>query len=252
MPNDRRDRTRSMAGERDGLYSTTQWSLVVAAGNSQHPNTREALATLCESYWYPVYAQIRHRVHGVDVARDLTQGFFAQLLEKRSLRFADPHRGRFRSFLRSSVDHFLSHERDRAAALKRGGAKSPVSLDFDSAEAQYRLEPVRERGPDKLFELRWARATLGRVLERLGGEAQAAGDGYRFQRLASLLTGRTPGVGYRDVAAELDMTESAVKVAVHRLRHRYGKLLRAEVARTVNDAEEVDEEIRYLFSALDS
>jgi RNA polymerase sigma-70 factor (ECF subfamily) len=239
------------ARERDGLYSTTQWSLVVAAGDSQNPDAREALESLCRVYWYPVYAQIRKRGQDPEAAKDLTQGFFAELLEKRSLRLADPNRGRFRSFLKSSVDHFLSHERHRAAALKRGGARSIVSLDFDGAEAQYRLEPVRDQKPDKLFERRWARAMLSCVLERLGEEARAAGDAYRFQRLASFLTGRTPGLGYREVAAELEMTEAAVKVAVHRMRHRYGELLRAEVARTVNDAAGVDAEIRYLFLALD-
>lgn len=237
--------------ERDGLFSTTQWSVVLAAGDSQHPNAREALAALYKVYWYPVYAQIRFRGQDPEAAKDLTQGFFVQLLEKHTLKVANPDRGRFRSFLKNSVDHYLSHERHRASALKRGGNKPAISLDFDSAEAQYKIEPAQSQAPDKLFEKRWARAALNRVLERLGEEARAAGDGYRFQRLAPFLTGRTPGIGYKDVAAELEMTEGAVKVAVHRMRRRYGKLLRAEVARTVSDPGEVDGEIRYLFSAMD-
>jgi RNA polymerase sigma-70 factor (ECF subfamily) len=125
----------------DGRFATTEWSLVLAAGDSQAPGSREALESLCRTYWYPVYAQIRFRGRDSETAKDLTQGFFAELLEKRSIRLADPQRGRFRSFLKSSIDHFVSHERQRAAALKRGGGKSPISLDFDSAEAQYRLEP---------------------------------------------------------------------------------------------------------------
>jgi len=236
--------------ERAGLFSTTQWSVVLAAGDSRHPNAREALAALCKAYWYPVYAQIRFRGQDSESAKDLTQGFFAQLLEKRTLKVADPERGRFRSFLKRSVDHYLSHERHRATALKRGGNKPAISLDFDSAEAQYKIEPSQSQAPDKLFERRWARATLSRVIEQLGEEAQAAGDRNRFQRLVPFLTGRTPEFGYKDVAAELEMTEGAVKVAVHRLRRRYGTLLRAEVARAVSDPEEVEAEIRYLFSAL--
>jgi len=223
---------------------------VVAAGDSQHPNSRKALAALCEVYWYPVYAQVRYRGYDSEAAKDLTQGFFAELLEKRSLKLADPHRGRLRAFLKSSIENFLSHERQRDAALKRGGGKAPISLDFDGAEAQYRLEPGRDEAPDKLFERRWARATLNRVLAGLAEESRAAGEGRRFQRLAPFLTGGSSGKRYKSVAAELGISESAVKVAVHRLRGRYGQLLRAEVARTVNDPEAVDAEIKYLFSAL--
>ena len=234
----------------DGRFATTEWSLVLAAGDGRAPDSRKALASLCETYWYPVYAQIRFRGWDAETAKDLTQGFFAELLEKRSLRRADPQRGRFRSFLKSSIDHFLSHERRRAAALKRGGGRSLISLDFDDAEAQYRLEPTADRAPDRLFERRWARATLNRVLARLEEESDATGEGHRLRRLASFLTGRTPGERYRHVAAELGMSETAVKVAVHRLRRRYGQLLRVEVARTIDDPREVDAEIKYLFSAL--
>jgi RNA polymerase sigma-70 factor (ECF subfamily) len=235
-------------GDSDGRFITTEWSVVLAAADSQDPGSREALASLCQTYWYPVYAQIRYRGQDSETARDLTQGFFAELLEKRSLRLADPQRGRFRAFLKTSIDYFLSHERQRAAALKRGGGQSPISLDFDAAEAQYRLEPAGDGAPDKLFEKRWARATLNRVLERLGQEFEAAGDRDRFRRLAPFLTGSKER--YKGVASELGVSEAAVKVAVHRLRHRYGHLLRAEVARTVNDPEEVDAEIKYVFAAL--
>jgi RNA polymerase sigma-70 factor (ECF subfamily) len=226
--------------------------MVLAAGDSQDPDSRNALAALCRTYWYPIYAQVRHLGHDADTARDLTQGFFAFVLEKRTLKVAHPDRGRFRAFLKTSLRHFISHERERAQALKRGGGERLLELDFDSAESQYRVEPAHEQTPEKLFEKRWARTLMQRALDHLREEMAESSAADRFRRLEPFLVERPPHGSYREVAADLDMTEDAVKTAVRRLRQRFGKLLRIEVARTVEDPGDVDEEIRYLFSAIRS
>jgi RNA polymerase sigma factor (sigma-70 family) len=245
-----------MSGESDrpnrsgGRFTSTQWSLVLAAGDSQDPNSREALATLCETYWYPIYALVRHLGSDPDRAQDLTQGFFADLLERRAFKVAKPERGRFRSFLRTALKYYLSHERDRTRARKRGGGKQPLSLDFDDAESRYRLEATDDQSPDKLFERRWARAMLTRAIGRLREETGASADGDRLRRLLPFLTGETPRPTYAEVAAELGSSEVAVKAAVHRMRRRFGKLLREEVAQTVGNPIEIDEELRHLFAVL--
>lgn len=236
---------------RDSLFATTQWSLVLAASDTENPDAREALTALCQTYWYPVYAQIRRQERNPEKARDLTQGFFVELLAKRSFKVADPDRGRFRSFLRGTLRHYLSHERQRDRAEKRGGGKTPIPLDLDTAESYYRLEPSDERTPETLFERQWARTLLNRVFERLREELDASGQGDRFRVLQPFLTGRAPAVKCRQAATELGVSEDAVRVAVHRLRKRYGQLLRDEVSRTVRDKKEVDAEIRYLFSVMD-
>jgi RNA polymerase sigma-70 factor (ECF subfamily) len=230
------------------LESTTQWSLVLAAGDQLNPDSREALATLCQIYWYPVYAQVRHAGHRPDVAQDLTQGFFTDLLERNALKVARPERGRFRSFLRAALRHYLSHERDRVAAQKRGGGIPDLSLDFERAEDRFRLEPADEENPESLFEKRWARDLLSQALERLRIEADSSSDRGRYYRLETFLTGGAASRGYAQVASELNMTEGAVEAAVRRLRKRFGVLLRAEVARTVNESTDVNEELRYLLS----
>jgi len=236
---------------RDGLFATTQWSLVLAAGDSQDPDSREALAALCEIYWYPIYALVRHLGSDPDYAQDLTQGFFTDLLERRFFKVAKRERGRFRSFLKTALHHFLSHERDRARAQRRGGGKRPLSLDFEGAESRYRLEAAGNQAPDKVFERRWARALLARTIERLREETRASVDGDRLSQLLPFLTGETPHPTYAQVATELGSSESAVKSAVHRMRRRFGKLLRDEVARTVGVPKEVDEELRHLFAVLE-
>jgi RNA polymerase sigma factor (sigma-70 family) len=233
-----------------GRFSTTQWSLVLTAGDSQSPDSREALATLCEIYWYPIYALVRHLGSDPDRAQDLTQGFFTELLERRFFKVAKSERGRFRSFLKTALHHYLSHERDRARARKRGGGKRPLALDFDDAESRYRLEATDNQTPDKLFERRWARAMLTRAIGRLREETRASADEDRLLRLVPFLTGETPHPTYAQVAAELGSSESAVKSAVHRMRKRFGKLLRDEVAQTVGDPKEIDEELRHLFAVL--
>ncbi len=239
------------SGNRRGLFSTTQWSLVLAAGDSQDPDSREALATLCEIYWYPIYALVRHLGSDSDRAQDLTQGFFTDLLERRFFKAARPERGQFRSFLKTSLHHYLSHERDRSRARKRGGGERPLSLDFEDAESRYKLEAAGNQTPDKVFERRWARALLTRAIERLRGESQASADGNRIRRLLPFLTGETPHPTYAEVAAELGSSEAAVKAAVHRMRRRFGKLLRDEVAQTVGDPSKIDEELRHLFAVLE-
>lgn len=233
-------------------FFTTEWSLVLAAGDSEDPDSREALTALCEAYWYPVYIHVRHLGHDAEEARDLTQGYFADLLDRRFIKVASPDRGRFRAFLKTTVQRYLSHEHRRSQAQKRGGGQVRITLDFQDAESKFSREIASSKTPDKLFEEHWARSLLERALERLRSELQHSTGSDRFRRLETFLTDASPGARYKQVAAELGTTESAVKSTVHRMRHRYGELLRAEVGRTVSRPEEVDEEIRYLFSVLGS
>lgn len=225
-------------------FATTRWSLVAAAAR---PEAAGALADLCRLYWYPVYAYVRRRGHGADEAEDLTQAFFARLLEKGALGAATPARGRFRNFLLASCQHFLAHERERAGALKRGGGRV-VSLDLSGADGRYRREPAGGEGPERLFERRWAMELLGRALARLRGEYEAGGKGRVFGALKGQLSGEAAGMAA--LAEVLGMTVSAVKTAAHRLRKRYGELLREEVRETVETEAEVEEEVRALFRAL--
>jgi RNA polymerase sigma factor (sigma-70 family) len=233
-------------------FATTRWSLVLAAGKRSSPQSSAALATLCENYWYPLYAYVRRRGHEANEAEDFTQAFFARLLEKNDLAAADPGRGRFRSFLLASLKHFLANEWDRARAEKRGGGRSVLSIDFGTAEERYRAEPSHDLTPERIFERRWALVLLENVLARLHDESAQAGKADSFDRLKGFLTGEQSAVTYGQLAAELNMSEGALKVAVHRLRRRYRELLRAEIEETVADAEEIDQEIRDLFSALGS
>jgi RNA polymerase sigma-70 factor (ECF subfamily) len=243
---------RKTTGKANRLFPTTEWSLILAAGDSQSTDSRRALSTLCETYWYPVYVLVRHLGHDPDAARDLTQGFFAELLEKRSLRVADPDRGRFRSFLRASLHHFLSHERRHALAQKRGGGRPAVSVDFADAESRYALDMADDRDPEALFEVQWARMLLTRALQRLRESMSGSADQARLSQLEPYLTGSPSGARYKQLAAELSLSESGVKSAVHRMRRAFGAYLREEVGRTVDDPGEVDVEIRYLFSVLNS
>jgi RNA polymerase sigma-70 factor (ECF subfamily) len=231
-------------------FATTRWSQVMAAGQAQTTASREALASLCEAYWYPLYAYVRRWGHGPDEAQDLTQAFFARLLEKHYLREADPSRGRFRSFLLASLKHFLSNERDKASAVKRGGRATIVALEIETAEGMYQLEPPDADTPEKVFERRWALTLLQRTLARLRDECAAGGRREVFARLEGYLTGEQETVPYAQLAEELGMTEGAIKVAVHRLRRRFGALLRDEIGETVSDPRQVDDEVRELFRIL--
>jgi RNA polymerase sigma-70 factor (ECF subfamily) len=232
------------------LFATTHWSLVLAAGRRGSPASREALATLCQSYWYPLYAHVRRRGYRAEDAQDLIQDFFARLLEKDYLRVVERDRGRFRSFLLASLDHFLANEWRRAHARKRGGKRPTLSLDFRVGEGRYAAEPAHELTPVKLFERRWALTLIDQALVRLRDEFDRAGKGELFELLKPCLGGDGGAAPYRDLAARLDMTEGAVKVAVHRMRRRCGELLREEIARTVAGPEEVEEELRDLFDTL--
>lgn len=230
-------------------FLTTRWSLVLAAGDSAAPGSREALDDLCARYWYPVYAFARRRGADADLAQDQVQGFFSHLLERGTLKGADPGRGRFRSFVLGAFKLYLADERSRAAAQKRGGGAAVLPLDVDAAEERYRLEADAEEGPDRLFARRWALELLAHTRRRLDEELAGGRNPERSRRLAAFLTD-ADSAPYREVAAELGMSEAAVKVGVHRLRQRYGALLREEVARTVEDPARVDDELRYLFSVL--
>jgi RNA polymerase sigma-70 factor (ECF subfamily) len=232
-----------------GRFATTRWSLVALAGTRSGPESRGALAWLCEAYWYPVYVYIRRRGHGAASAQDLTQEFFVRLLEKEFVRKADRARGKFRTFLLTAVQRFLSKQRERAGAKKRGGGRTILSLDFSSAERRYPLEPAHDWTPERLFERRWALTLLDRVLDELRQEHESRGKGEVFGRLKEYLTDAEE-TSYAQAAHDLQMSTGAVKVAVHRLRKRYRDLLRREVSSTVADESQADEELRELLAAL--
>jgi RNA polymerase sigma factor (sigma-70 family) len=224
--------------------------MVLAARTGQSAESREALARLCEAYWYPIYAFVRRQGYGADEARDLTQGYFARLIEKRDLRAVDPDLGRFRSFLLASVRHFLSNERDRERAKKRSPDSQVLSLDAESAERMYRVEPAESLTPETLFERKWAMTVLERSFSKLGEEWGEGERAKRFEKLRGHLIGDAPAAVYAEIAGSLGMTEDAVKVTVHRIRRRFGEILREEIAHTVRDAEDVDQELRYLLTVL--
>jgi RNA polymerase sigma-70 factor (ECF subfamily) len=215
---------------------------------------RRALAELCQLYWYPLYAFLRRQGTDQDSAKDLTQGFFTRLIEKADLRKVETGRGTFRSYLLASLKHFAANEWDRQQAQKRGGGQTIVSLDLDldlqGAEDRYRLEPADTTTPEKLFERRWALTLLETVLDRLQAEMAARGRGPLFQRLKVFLEGDGTGPGYAEIARDLDMSEGAIKVNVHRLRSRFRELLRQEIGHTLEDPDAADAELRHLLGAL--
>lgn len=229
-------------------FATTHWSMVLAAGNQASPDYTRALSALCETYWYPLYAYLRRRGYDKQQAEDYTQDFFAALLEKQGLGKADPKLGKFRSFLLASLKNFLADEWGRKQAQKRGGGIKVSSLDFDEGQTRYGREPVDDLSAEKLFERSWAQAILAQALTRLKAEFAAEGKQDLFEQLKTYLTAQD--APYRDTAAVLNMTEGAVKVAVHRLRRRYGELVRQEIAQTVATAEQIDEEMNALYAAL--
>jgi RNA polymerase sigma factor (sigma-70 family) len=236
----------------DSQFHTTQWSLIVAAAGQEGEASKAALADLCQAYWYPLYAFLRRRGNDAEDARDLTQGFFATLLEKGYLADADPERGRFRSFLLTAVARFASKEHERATAKKRGGGRSILPIDFGEGEARYQREPADNWTPERIFERRWALTLLDRTLARLRQEHAAADKLDHFEALKVFLTGEAGAPPLRQVAEQLEMTEGAVKVAVHRLRQKYRELLRAEISQTVAAQEDVDNELSLLLTALRS
>lgn len=231
-------------------FPTTAWSVISQAKRGHSDASRGALASLCEAYWYPLYSYARACGHGHDDARDLTQGYLVLLLENDYLQDVRSREGRFRCFLLASFRHFLSKERDRARALKRGGGKRPLSLDADAAEARHAAEPIEFRTPETAYERCWALTILERALERMRQEAVAREREPEFERLRDHLTGREPRTSYSDLAREMRTTETALRALVRRLRQRYGKLLRAEIAETLADPAQADAELRHLLSVV--
>lgn len=231
-------------------FATTHWSVVLRAGQQDTTRATIALEQLCRTYWYPVYVYVRRRGSNSHDAEDLTQGFFAHLLPSSFLANADRERGRFRSFLLTALNHFLADEWDRLNTQKRGGGQQIISLEVESAETRYQMEPADNLTPEKVYEQRWAKTLLSNVIERLRKEYEADGNGPLFASLKSSLTKARAAVPYPELAIQLNMTEGALRVSVHRLRQRYREVLRAEIANTVASSAEVDEELRYLFRVL--
>ena len=225
--------------------------MLEAAGETSE-QSRAALSELCEVYWYPLYAFVRREGHPPDDALDLTQGYFAVLLEKRYLRDVQPEAGRFRSFLLTSLKHFMYNDWDRRKALKRGGHLDQISLDASEAEQRYALEPATLETPENLFERRWAATVLDRSMDRLEAECSESDMADRFNDLRGYLIGDAGGAPYSEVADKLGLSISAIKVAVHRLRKRFGQTLRAEIAEVVANPNDVDDDIRHLLTVVQS
>jgi len=233
-----------------GDFATTRWSIVLLAGRNDTERARVALAKLCQTYWYPLYACARRQGCSPPDAQDATQGFFEQLLERHTLARADPARGRFRSFMLAMMKNFLAGQRQSARAQKRGGGREILSLDLDAAERRFAAEPADHASPDKLFDRQWALALLAEVLRRLEDEQREDGKHATFAVLKETLAGSRETQPYAELAARLDWSEGAVKVAVHRLRKRYRELLQAEIAQTVASPADAEQEMRHLFASL--
>lgn len=236
--------------QRSAVFATTHWSVVLSAGQGGSSAADEALEQLCRAYWFPLYAYVRQRGYNPEDAQDLTQAFFLRLLERDLLADLKPAGAKFRSFLLSALKNHLAGEWVRARAAKRGGFQVVLSLDALDPETRYSQEPADPKAPELAFDRRWAEAVLDQALERLRTEQTLEGKGTLFEALAGTLTGDLPTQPYAALAAQLGASEAAVKMAAHRLRKRYGELLRFEVANTVSTAAEVQEELRCLLAAL--
>ncbi|MCP5528415.1 MAG: sigma-70 family RNA polymerase sigma factor [Verrucomicrobiales bacterium] len=236
----------------DACFVTTRWTVVVQAGHKSSPNSDQALAELCQTYWYPLYAYARRRTASREQAEDAVQGFFARFLARNYLTGLSSGKGRFRAFLLASLKHFLVNEWEKATRQKRGGGVTVLSLDWRHAEARYRDHegPTDSESPDRLYDREWALALLGRVIARLEAECAAAGKHRLFTVAKTFLTFRADAVPQAAAAAELGIEEGALRVAVHRLRRRYRELLRDEIGQTLADPAAVDEELRSLRAAL--
>ncbi|MBW3671273.1 MAG: sigma-70 family RNA polymerase sigma factor [Acidobacteria bacterium] len=232
-------------------FATTQWSLVIAAGNRPSDDSEEALARLCSLYWYPVFAFVRRQGYPSDEAQELTQSFFTRLIDKNDLRDADRSRGRFRTFLLTACRHFLSNERDRERRLKRGGDAVRLSIDVALAEGRYQTALAHSETPEQVFDRQWCLTLLDRVLDTLRQEYASAGNERLFDRLSGFLTFDEGAGTYADAARDLGMTPAAVKVAAYRLRGRYRESFRRCVADTLSSDRDIDDEIRYLLKTLE-
>jgi len=236
--------------ENHACFEPTHWSVVLSAQAGDSPAAQQALAKLCTAYWYPLYAFVRRTGKDHHRAQDLTQGFFAFLLSSEGLKTVDRARGRFRSFLLASFNHYLSNEQDRQDAIKRGGDTVTVSWDAVEAEQRYAHEPADHSSPDVLFARHWANALAERVIARLHSEYAARRSADTFDGLKSFLTREVEQGEYAAIASSLGMTEGAIRTSVNRLRERFGKLIRAELMQTVSDPSEINDELRHIIKAL--
>ena len=237
--------------ERAGdVFATTHWSVVVQAGQDDSRQAATALEQLCRTYWYPLYAFVRREGHSPEEAADLTQEFFSRLLADNSLSRVSPSKGKFRSFLLAAMKHLLANEWHRSQAQKRGGGAAHFSLDALAAEDRYQLDPSDEATPETIFDRRWAEALVDAVTARLQSEFASTGMTERFEALKVFLLADEEPASYAQTAAKLGLTESAVKSAIHRMRQRYGELLRAEIANTVTSPQEMEEELRHFVAVL--
>jgi DNA-directed RNA polymerase specialized sigma24 family protein len=236
------------AGERE-IFATTRWTVVLAAGGGSAPQAKVALEELCRTYWYPLYAYVRRQGQTRENAEDLTQAFFARFLEKNYLEGLSSNKGKFRAFLLAALKHFLANEWDRARRQKRGSGVLPLSLDWQDAEMRYQIDPADNLSPDKLFDRAWAVTLLEKVIVRLREENVSEGKIKLFEQLKPFLMAGTGAIPYGDAAVALGLSEGAVRVAVHRLRRRYRELLREEIAQTLSEPAQAEEEIQALFCA---
>ena len=238
------------SGAAAAQFTTTHWSVVLAARDTASTQADVALAELCRTYWYPLYAFVRRKGHGPHDAQDLTQTFFARLLEKNYVAQADRERGRFRTFLLAALTHFLADEWDKARRQKRGGGREMISFDAASAEERYRLEPLDQLDPAKLYERRWVTTLFDKVLARLEQEFRDSGKGGLFDGLKGSLLADDAALSHAELGAQLGLTVDAVKQTVHRMRRRYRELFREEIAQTVAGPDEVDDELNHIFAVL--
>jgi RNA polymerase sigma-70 factor (ECF subfamily) len=238
----------AQAGARE--FRTTHWSVVLAAGQEASAQAAAALEELCRSYWYPLYAYVRRKGYEVADAQDLTQEFFARLIEKHDLGAVDRRKGKFRSFLLASLEHFLAKEWTRAHRLKRGGGQTIISWDSCNPEEQYQLEPGGALTAERIYERRWALTVLEQAMAALAADYSAAGKQRLFDELKPLLSGEDDTISYPELADRLQMSEGAVRVALHRVRQRYGEAVREEIAKIVQRSEDIEEELRHLFAVL--
>ena len=236
-------------------FATTQWNIVRNVADSDIEQSRSALQQLCKMYWYPLYSFVRHQGMDASTSADLTQAFFADLLERQDLKRVDSAKGKFRSFLLAAMKHFMQNQWKKAKALKRGGNRQFISLNANVADSRYRGESAaivagREKTPEQIFQLQWARTLLDNVQRKIAQEYTERGKSHVFEKLSLFLAGRTSEISMSAVAEQLSMTDVAVKVAVHRMRQRFGQLIRESIADTVDDPSEIDSEIQQLFESL--
>ena len=233
-------------GQPVGVFATTHWSVVVRARDSQSPEATSAMERLCRTYWYPLYVFVRRKGRGHEDACDLTQAFFARFLEKRYLRSVDAGLGKFRTFLLTSLTHFLADEWDKSQAQRRGSGQKTLSLDETAAEGRYQLEPVDDATPESIFEQRWAQTILNVVVDRLAEESEEK----RFEVLKGFLLDDKGDVSYDEAARQLNLSVPAITSAIHRMRGRFRVLLYEEIANTVETPDEVEPELRHMLTAL--